>query len=446
MRNRMTGNGTRDFARSIAYMDRARMVIPRGTTSARRADRLPTPLVFQSAKGSRLLDVDGNEYIDYVAGMGPMLLGHQHPVVVETVARELGAGVLYGGQHAGELDLAERLVRLIPSAEGALLCSTGSEAAAAATKLVRAATGRSTIVKFEGHYHGWLEPLAVSLPGTDPGPHGRWSPLGEPGQPTPNHVLVAPWNDLPTLEGLLTESNDHVAAVVMEPIACNAGNLHPNSGYLAGVRDLCRRLGILLIFDEIITGFRLGLGGAQEITGVIPDVTLLGKAIGSGYPLAAVVGRGPVMQVAASTLSHVGTYNGNVASMAAGNATLGVLEDGASTLYPHLDRLADRLARGLLAGATRCSLPLEVLRAGSILRLVWGGPRPVRTYADIRAADASALAAFAMHLQLRGVHALGRGLWYVSTAHTETDIDRTLEAADAAFEALADELSATGRA
>ena len=437
MNDRTSGSMARRFGRSIAYMDRARIVIPRGTTSARRADRLPTPLVFQSAKGSRLLDIDGNEYIDYVAGMGPMLLGHQHPAVVEAVASAQRDGVLYGGQHVGELDFAERLVRVIPSAERVLLCSTGSEAAAAATKVVRAATGRTTIVKFEGHYHGWLEPLAVSLPGTEPGPRGRSSPLGETGQPIPNHVLVAPWNDLPALESLLS-SRDDIAAVVMEPIACNAGNLHSDPGYLPAVRDLCRQLGILLIFDEIITGFRVGLGGAQESLDVIPDLTLLGKAIGSGYPLAAVVGRASVMQVAASTLSHVGTYNGNVVSMAAGNATIGVLEEEGSTVYRHLDRLADQLVRGLLAGAARCALPLEVLRAGSILRLVWGGPRPVRTYADIRAADSGALVAFAMQLQLRGIHALGRGLWYVSAAHTDEDIERTVEAAGSAFEAIAD--------
>jgi glutamate-1-semialdehyde 2,1-aminomutase len=432
----MTHETSVTFDGSMAYMERAKVLIPRGTTSARR-ERKPTPLVFRSARGSRLIDVDRNEYVDYVAGMGPMLLGHQHEAVAESVDRAVASGVLFGGQHEGELELAERLVRLVPSADMALLCSTGSEAAAVAIRVARAATGRSTILKFEGHYHGWLEPLAVNLPGMDAAPDGRPAVASEAGLPTPAHVRVCPWNDYSALEAALAGPRNEVAAVVMEPIACNAGNLHADPGYLAAVRNLCDRLGILLIFDEVITGFRLGLAGAQGALGITPDITILGKAIASGYPLAAVVGRAEVMAVATSTLAHLGTYNGNVPAVSAANATLGILESQGGDIYPRLEHLAERLADGLVAIADDTAAPLAVLRAGSILRLVWGGPRPIRSYADIRATNRTALEALAAELQVRGVHVLGRGLWYVSAAHTEEDIDVTLAAARIALASAA---------
>lgn len=428
------------FARSLRHMDRARQVVPRGVTSAKRAGLRPTPLAFTGARGSRITDADGNEYIDYVAGYGPMLLGHQPPPVIDAVRGQLAAGVLYGGQHEAEAELAERLVRLVPSAERVLLNVTGSEAVQAALRIARAATGRKGIVKFEGHYHGWLDPVTANGPGSPAGSGAVPRPvITEDHSEVGPRLLVCPWNDTAALADLLARHGAEVGAVIMEPVAVNGGNLFADDGYLAEARRLCDRYGCLLVFDEVVTGFRLGPGGAQQRLGVVPDLTVLAKALGSGFPISAVVGRAEAMRVAEGPVAHAGTYNGNALSVVAANATLGVLETERDTLYPRLERLSGELATGIDECADRRGVPLRAARAGAVIRLHWGAPHPVRTYADVLAGRKAPLRELSENLVRDGVHARESGLWYVSAAHSEDDVARTLSALDRALAGTAAE-------
>ncbi|MFE2037432.1 aspartate aminotransferase family protein [Streptomyces scopuliridis] len=367
----------RTFARSRSHLDRARQVIPRGVSSAKRAALRPTPLAFVRAAGSRITDVDGNEYVDYVAGYGPMLLGHQPASVLEAVREQLAAGVLYGGQHEAEAELAERIVRLVPSAERVLLSVTGSEAVQAALRVARAATGRRAIVKFEGHYHGWLDPVTANGPGSPAGSGPTPRPVVVPDHSVVGpEVLVCPWNDTQALADLLARHGTETAAVIMEPVAVNGGNLFAQEGYLAEARRLCDQYGCLLVFDEVVTGFRLALGGAQQRLNVVPDLTVLAKALGSGFPISAVAGRAEVMRVAEGPVAHSGTYNGNALSVVAANATLDVLETKQDTVYPLLERLSGELWRASTSVPTgtehRCAPSAPARSSGCT------GTRPTR--------------------------------------------------------------------
>jgi glutamate-1-semialdehyde 2,1-aminomutase len=396
------------------------------------------PLAFARAAGSRITDVDGNEYIDYVAGYGPMLLGHQAAPVTEAVRAQLSAGVLYGGQHEAEAELAERIIRLVPSAEMALLGVTGSEADQMALRLARAATGRRSIVKFEGHYHGWLDPMTANTPGSPPGsgPAPRAVSVAAHSIVGPE-VLICPWNDAEALADLLAARGSEIAAVIMEPVAVNGGMFYAAEGYLTQVRELCDRYGCMLVFDEVVTGFRLAAGGAQELLGVTPDLTVLGKALGSGFPISAVAGRKSVMRVAEGPMAHAGTYNGNCLSVAAANATLQILESTQDTLYARLERRSAELTDGVEAYAAKHGMPLQAARAGSIIRLHWDAPDRVRSYANVLAGQTEPLRVLTERMVRSGIHVRENGLWYVSAAHTEADVRQTLTALDDALRAMA---------
>lgn len=404
-----------------------------------RADQRPTPLAITNASGSRLVDADGNSYIDYVLGFGPILLGHRPPEVTRAVERQLRRGVLFGAQHAGEVELAERLVDLVPSAELVALSNSGSEAVQAALRFARVATGRRLVIKFDGHYHGWLDPVHVSGPGLPPSTETGGPRHAVEGLPAPAETLVCRWNDLDAISRLLSDHADQVAAVIMEPVPCNFGNYEPLPGYLQGVRELCDRHGAVLIFDEVITGFRLGLSGAQGRYGVEPHLTVLAKALASGFPLSAVAGSAAVMSVAHldGPVRHIGTFNGNPISVAAANATLEALTKGGNELYGGLESTAAMLAAGLRQAASSGDAPLVVNQVGSVLHLLWNPRLPVRSYEDAYRSDSTAVADIAANLIGSGIFALERGLWFVSTAHSADDLDRTLAAAEQAIAAVA---------
>jgi glutamate-1-semialdehyde 2,1-aminomutase len=420
---------------SAAHMERARRVLTRGVGSALRAAQRPTPLAIADASGSRLVDVDGNSYIDYVLGFGPVLLGHRPPAVVRAVEEQLRRGILYGAQHRGELELAEQLVELIPSAELVAFSSSGSEAIHAALRFARAATGRRLVIKFDGHYHGWLDPVHVSGPALPPSSETGGPQHVVPGVPAPADLLTCRWNDLGALTRLVEEHDGAVAAVVMEPVPCNFGAYEPLPGYLEGVRELCDRHGVVLIFDEVITGFRLGLGGAQARYGVKPHLTVLAKALASGFPLSAVVGSAEVMSVAHSDgpVRHIGTYNANPISVAAANATLAELRRGGDELYRGLDARAALLAQGLRDAAATVGAPLVVNQIGAVLHLLWAPRLPLRSHDDAYASDMAAVADVAAHMLGSGVFALERGLWFISAAHTDDDVEATVAAAEPAI-------------
>lgn len=429
------------MTRQAELAERARRVLAGGVSSDAR--RLPNGSLFvDRASGAYLWDVDGNRYTDYVLGQGPAILGHSASVVADAVSAQVRRGVSYSAQHLAEVELAETLCRLIPCAERVRFNSVGSEAVHAALRLARGHTGRSKILKFEGHYHGWFDPVLYSVhpPLAQAGPaHAPTVVGGTAGQQASaaGDLLVAPWNDVPGLTAVLAEHGADVAAVIMEPILCNTGVIMPDEGYLAAVADLCRWHGALLVFDEIITGFRVAPGGAQEYLGVTPDLATFGKAMAGGMQLSALVGRAEVMDdIATGRVAHAGTFNSHPVAVAAAQATLAVLDEQRDTVYPALRDLGTRLADGLRVAAGKAGVPLLVSGPGSVVQTYLTDATEVRNYRDFAATDRDAMARLHGLLMDRGVNIVPRGLWFLSTAHTVDDVDRTVEIAADAFAAL----------
>ncbi len=409
------------YARSRMQNRRATRSLAGGVATAFRAGQQPVPITFASAQGPLMTDIDGNEYVDYALAYGPLLLGHSPQPVLAAVRRQLGTGLGYGGCHTLEAELAEAVCRTVPSAELCVFSCSGSEAVHAALRIARAATGRNRVVKFLGHFHGWLDPVAVGVPGlSDASPAtGGQDPLAS------SSVVVCAWNDIGALERVLDAT---IAAVIMEPVAVNGGCLLPAPGYLKAVRDLTRRNGTVLIFDEVITGFRLALGGAQQRYGVLPDLTILGKALGSGFPISAVCGSAEVMaEVASGRVAHIGTMNANPVCASAALAAVEELERRADEIYPKLDETGTAFAGMLREEAAEHDLPLAVNQLGAAAYAFWASS-PVETYDDTLRADGQAYRALAKALLDEGVHVIPRGLLYVSTAHGPDELERTRQA------------------
>ncbi len=410
------------YHRSRAYHERAARRLPGGVTSAVRAPQLPVPIVFARGRGAHLTDIDGNDYVDLALAYGPMLLGHSPEVVLQAVKRQMRDGIGYGACHELEAELGEAICRTVPGAEMCVLATTGSDAVLSALRIARAATGRNRVVKFLGHFHGWPDPLAIGAPGhmgRDPNTGGQDPKASE-------DVIVCPWNDEEALARVL---DSDVAAVIMEPVAVNGGCFVAAPGYLEAVRRLTSEAGAVLIFDEVITGYRLALGGAQERLGVTADLTVLGKAMGAGFPISAVSGRADLMEVVASgAMAHMGTFNGNPLSVAASLATITELERIRDVIYPRLDALGHRLAAGLRAASSETGAPLVVNQFGAAAYAFWS-ETPIDRYEQTASADGHAYRAFAAALLDEGVHVIPRGLLYVSTVHADADLDRAAEGA-----------------
>ncbi len=423
------------FPRSMALFAAAREVIPGGVTSSIRAGARPHPLYFERGEGPYLWDVDGNRYLDYALGYGPLILGHAPIVVRDAIAAQLARDLTFGSQHRLEPELAELLVATVPGAEQVIFATTGSEAVAAALRLARVVTGRDLVVKFEGHYHGWLDGVFASTAfdpdrsGPADGPATVPATAGIPESALAD-LAVAQWNDVGSVAAILEANPGGVAAILCEPVAVNGGLIPPDVGFLAALRSLATEHGALLVLDEVITGFRLALGGAQERLGVRADLAIFAKAIAGGIALSAVTGSRAVMSpIADGRLVHNGTFNGNPIAMASGVASLRHLMEGRDRIYADLDRLGERLAVGLASASPR----LTVRQVGPIVHSAVDEPEVVRTVRD-RTGDPPAHARFIEALLARGVHATPRGLWYVSTTHRDADIDVTIDAAVAAAE------------
>ncbi|WP_395153657.1 aspartate aminotransferase family protein [Ilumatobacter sp.] len=419
------------YDQSKAEHARRKAVIAGGVNSNVRLSGAPVPLTIARGDGALLWDIDDNTYIDYAAGMGPMILGHNHPAVTSAVQQSLSTGQLFAGQNVLEAEFAEILVGALPWIESVRIGLSGTEMDLLAIRIARAATGRQKVVRFTGHYHGWLDPLFVNM-----------AVIPEPSEPAPltpgqsvsaaSDMVLCEWNDITQVAQAL-ESGD-VACVLMEPVMCNTGLISPSDGYLEGVKELCRQHGALFIVDEVITGFRLGLTGAQGLLGINGDISIYAKAIASGFPLAvlgtttellAAVGRGEV--------NHSGTYNTGVSSVAAGIATVRTLID--TDPYPEMDRLTRRLADGLRQLGHDHDLELAVDHiGGSLCQTRFGNSAAMTSRADFAAnSDGPRLAAFLQGLQDHGVRPTSRGLWFVSAAHDDALIDKTLDAAGRAL-------------
>jgi glutamate-1-semialdehyde 2,1-aminomutase len=421
--------------RSAEALRRAEAIMPGGVSSPVRAFRAVggRPLFIASGSGSRLRDIDGNSLLDYVMSWGPLILGHAHPKVVEALRRAIEAGSSFGAPTLAEVELAERIASAMPAVEQVRFVNSGTEAVMSAVRLARAATGRPGLIKFEGCYHGHVDSLLVQA-GSGAMTFGVPSSPGVPDD-VARHTRTVPFNDLEAVGRACQAWGEETAAIIVEPVVGNMGVVPPVPGLLAGLRALADRYGILLIFDEVMTGFRVARGGAAGRFGVRPDLVTLGKVIGGGLPVGAYGGRRDLMQQVSPVgpVYQAGTLSGNPLAMAAGIATLDILAQPGA--YEMLEARSRRLEEGLAQAAAQAGAAARVQRVGSMLTLFFA-PGPVTDYASARRCDTAAFARFFQGMLARGVYLPPSQFeaWFVSLAHSEADIDRTV---DAAREALA---------
>jgi glutamate-1-semialdehyde 2,1-aminomutase len=394
-----------------------------------------TPLVIERAAGSRVYDADGREYLDFVCSWGALILGHAHPNVVAAIADQSRLGTSYGMTSPLEIELGEKIARAIPSIERIRFVSSGTEATMSAIRVARGFTKRDLILKFEGGYHGHADSF-LSEAGSGLATLNISSTPGVP-DALAQLTLNAPYNDVAAVEQIFKAHAEKIAAVIVEPVAANMGVVPPGSGFLENLRRITQADGALLVFDEVITGFRMAYGGAQNLYGVKPDLTVLGKIIGGGLPVAAYGGRREIMELIAplGPVYQAGTLSGNPLAMRAGLSMLPLLE--AAGFYKSLNKKAERLAEGLRKALTDAGIAGQVNVAGSLLTLFFGGI-PIRNYADAKKSDTSRFAAF-----FRGMLACGIFLppsqfeaLFVSSAHTEDDIDRAIAGSRETLETL----------
>jgi glutamate-1-semialdehyde 2,1-aminomutase len=389
-----------------------------------------------------MTDVDGNHYIDYALAWGPLILGHRHPSLVAAVREQADRPHIYGAQHELEYQVAELIQSLVPCAERVAFTSSGSEAVQIVLRLARAFTGRRLIIKFEGHYHGWMDSVLLSYkPRAEQLDHaapGEAIP-GSPGQ-VPNaadNVLVLPWNDAERLAALLEEHGREVAGIITEPVLCNSGCIEPAPGFLERVAGLAKQHGALLIFDEVITGFRRDIGGAQKYYNVIPDLATLGKAIGGGLPLSAIVGRREIMETMFTHgVSFGGTFNGNPLSLAAALATLTELARDEGRPLRRANQTGEHIMQGIRAAAQKHGIPLLVTGFGAAFALHFTPLPALRDYRDTLRDDTALLQRCLLECLREGIHLVPDGRMYVSTAHSEADTEETVSAMDRFFARL----------
>ena len=426
-----------DLSRSVAAFDRACRLIPGGVNSPARAfgDVGGKPLVIARGEAAYLWDIDGNKYIDYCGSWGPLLLGHCHPRVVQAVERTLRNGSSFGAPTELESELAELVVQAVPSIEKVRFVSSGTEAATSAIRLARGFTGRDKIIKFAGCYHGHVDSMLVQA-GSSATTLGVPSSPGVPAGCTRDTIVVE-FNDAAAVEAALSANPGQVAAVILEPVVGNMGTVLPRDGFLQSLRELTRKHGALLIFDEVITGFRVSVGGAQQVFRIKPDLTVLGKIIGGGLPVGAFGGRAEVMDkiMPVGPVFQAGTLSGNPLAMASGIATLRELHDNPP--YDRLERLTTRLVRGLHEAAHDAGLTHVVPHIASLFTLFFNSSA-VTNYTEAKRSDTQTFARFFWAMIDRGVYLPCSQFEaaFVSAAHNESDIDQTVAVARDALQVV----------
>jgi glutamate-1-semialdehyde 2,1-aminomutase len=409
-------------------------VIPGGVNSPVRAFKavgLP-PRIIRSGRGARIVDEDGNEFLDYVSSWGPLILGHAHPEVLEALSITMKQGTSFGAPTRREVELAGTITEMVPSIDMVRLVNSGTEATMSAIRLARGFTGRDLIVKFSGCYHGHNDGLLAKA-GSGAATLAIPDSLGVPAAVVAQTVVL-PFNDLDAVSQYVADHPNRVAAIIVEPVAGNMGVVPPVEGFLSGLRDVCTRDGALLIFDEVITGFRVAAGGAQELYGIRPDLTCLGKILGGGLPLAAFGGAAAIMERLAPVggVYQAGTLSGNPLAVAAGLTTLTILRR--DNPYPELERKSAALARGLAAIFTNKSVPHTIHRVGSMLS-VFFHPGPVTSYEEALQSDRQMFCRFFAGMLEHGIYLAPSPFeaWFVGVAHSEEDIAQTLHAVEQAI-------------
>jgi glutamate-1-semialdehyde 2,1-aminomutase len=429
------------YTASYALLERAKKSLAGGVSSEFRKYGYPHALFYSHGMGSRLYDVDQNEYLDFALSQGPMIVGHSNPMVLQAINNYSARGQLFAGQHILEIELAEKLQQIIPSAELMRFCLDGSEAVQTAFRIARAKTGKNKFLRFEGHYHGWLDNVAwgISAPsveslGAEDNPHVfAWSQGVYAG--TGEEFFTLPWNNISLVSELLAKHHHEIAAIITEPIMCNNGCIEAKEGFLQELRNLCTHYNITLIFDEVITGFRLSIGGAQLKYGITPDLSVFAKAMASGYPISAIVGKKEWMGLLETgAVIHAGTMNSSNPTVAAALATIKILQTEGT--YERMYALGNKLIDGLRALNEKYKENMLVQGPGPVFHIGFTDLTEVKDYRSVLMYSKEKLQKFVANLHNNGVRILSRGLWYISTIHNEKDINKALEAAEASFQNL----------
>jgi glutamate-1-semialdehyde 2,1-aminomutase len=413
---------------------RAQRSLAGGVSSGLRRNARPYPLYFHRGYGCHAVDVDANTYLDYGLAWGPLILGQSPPELVSAISDRLKTGFTFGAQHDLEFEVAELVGGIVPCCDLVCFANSGTEIVQVALRLARAATGRRKYLKFEGHYHGWDDSVLVSYhPTAAELQSANGAPVGTgAGQKGHDDVFVAIWNDVASVERIFSENADEISAVICEPVLCNSGCIPPNPGFLEHLRSVTQKYGALLIFDEVVTGFRLHLAGAQGHYGVVPDLATYAKALGGGVAVSALAGKREFMELIASgKVIHAGTLNGNPLALAAAKATLEILSRGRESIYPDLWKHGEKLRLGLERVLLERGLKVVTSGGGPVFQLSFMENR-ANNYRDMLAADQTKYRDFAIALLDEGVSILPDGRWYVSAAHSDEDIDETLAAIERA--------------
>ena len=424
------------YAKSRALFDRAQNLVAGGISSQIRRSEQPVPLFFSRAKNGRMWDVDGNQYVDYVQGMGPNLFGHSPNFLIEAVADAMKEGIVYTGQFERELEVAEMVREAVPLKGTVRFASSGTEIDQLVIRLARGFTGRPKFLKFEGHYHGWADSVNYSVhpPLEQAGPVHAPAPVGESEGMDPassENLVVCKWNDLKALDAAFEQSPGLIAGVIMEPLLINTNFIFPRDGYLEGVKEICERHGALLIFDEVITGFRVALGGAQEMTGVVPDLATYAKSLAGGFPIAMLLGRPDVMEMLGDgRVQHGGSFNSNMMSIEAARACLSHIMADSTGFYRDLEMRGTRLMDGLRLAAQETESNLRVHGLGSVFSTSFTTRSEIDDYREhAMYCDEDKYQRFRIAMLERGVRLSANGRWHMASTHTDEDIELTVEAA-----------------
>ena len=431
--------------RSVRLFEKAKELVAGGVSSQIRINEpAKVPLFFTHAKGSKMWDADGNEYIDYIQGMGPNLFGHSPDFINKQVNEDMETGYVFAGQFERELEVAEMVLDMIPMENATVrFASSGTEIDQLLFRTMRGFTGRPKILKFEGHYHGWMDSVnwSVHPPLDKAGPEDAPVPVGESegmDETTADGLVICQWNDLEKLQKVFANHPGEIAGVITEPILANTNCIVPAQGYMEGLQRICKENGALLAFDEVITGFRVARGGAQEYLGITPDLATYAKSMAGGFPIAMIVGRRDVMDlIGDGTVYHGGSFNSNVISIAATYASLKHIQDEGDEFYRDLNSKGLRLMEGLSGVAKSLESDLHVQGVGSVFSISFTTKQEIMNWRDhARNCDDGKYKRFAEEMLQQGIRLSSNGRIHLSSAHTDEDIDKTVAAAAAVLPTL----------